>query len=73
MTGISFVVVRKMLYQTKSILGFSRRCMNQTTRLSEKKVDNATINLPSYTFRVHTLIRVASFFINFVVELLPVV
>ena len=32
-----------------------------------------TINLPSYIFRVHTLTLLASFFINFVAELLPVV
>ena len=44
-----------------------RRCKNQTTKLSQRKLQNTTINLPSYLFRVHTLIALASFFIHFVV------
>ena len=39
---------------------------NQTTKLSKKKLQNMTIDLPSYIFRVHTLILLASFFIHFV-------
>ena len=31
-------------------------CKNQTTKPSQKKLQNTTINLPSYIFRVHTLI-----------------
>ena len=56
-----------------SILRFLRKCKNQTARSSQKKLQNTTINLPSYIFRVHTLTLLAPFFIYFVVELLPIV
>ena len=42
-------------------------------KIVQKKLKNMTINLPSYVFRIHTLILSASFFIHFVVELLPIV
>ena len=35
---------------------------------NRKKLQTAAINLPSYIFRIHTLIPVASFFIHFVVN-----
>ena len=73
MATISFVVVEETLYQTKAILRFLSCCKNQTTKLSQKKLQNMTVNLPSYIFRVHTLILLASFFIHFVAELLPIV
>ena len=50
-----------------------RLCKNQTKKLSQKKLQNTTINLPSYIFRVNTLTLLAPFFIYFVVELLPIV
>ena len=50
-----------------SILRLLRRCKNQTTKLPQKKLQNTTIDLSSYIFRVHTLILLASFFIHFVV------
>ena len=72
MARISFAVVGKMPCQTTT-LRFSRRCKNQTAKSSQKKLQNMTINLPSYIFRAHTLILLTSFFIHFVVELLPIV
>ena len=38
-----------MLYKNKEYLKFLRRCKNQTTKLSQKKLQNATIILPIYT------------------------
>ena len=35
---------------------------------SQKKLQNMTINLPSYIFTAHTLILLASFFMHFVVD-----
>ena len=56
MAGISFVVVGKTLYQTKAyLLRFSRRCKNQTIKSSQKKLQNTTIDLPGYIFRVSIL------------------
>ena len=49
------------------------KCENQTTKLSLKKLQNMTTNLPSYIFRAHTLILLASFFIHFVAKLLLIV
>ena len=49
MAKISFVVV-KTLYQTKAYYDF-RDCKNQTTKSSQKKLLNMTINLPSYIIR----------------------
>ena len=49
-----------------------RRSKNQTIKSSQKKLQNTTINLTNYIFRVHTLIILASFFIHFVVELLTI-
>ena len=47
---------------------------NQATKSSHEKLHNTTITLPSYIFRTHTLILLASFSIHFVVvELLPIV
>ena len=43
------------------------------TKLSQNKLQNTTINFPSYIFRIHALILLASFFIHIVVELLPIV
>ena len=51
----------------------STQCKKQTAKWSRKKLLNMTINLPSYIFRVHTMILLGSFFIHFVVELLPIV
>ena len=52
-----------------------RRSKNQTIKSSQKKLQNTTINLTNYIFRVHTLIILASFFIHFVVVVyrLPIV
>ena len=36
-------------------------CENQITKSSQKKLQNTTINFPSYILRVHTLILLASF------------
>ena len=52
----------KYFIRLKHIL---RRWKNQTTKSSQKKLQNTTINLPSYIFRVHTLILLASFFHSF--------
>ena len=38
-----------------------RRCENQITKSSQKKLQNTTINFPSYILRIHTLILLASF------------
>ena len=51
----------------------STQCKKQTAKWSRKKLLNMTIILPSYIFRVHTMILLGSFFIHFVVELLPIV
>ena len=40
-------------------------------KIVQKKFQNMTINLPSYIFRIDTLIVPTSFFIHFVNELLP--
>ena len=56
-----------MLYQTKDFQDGAK------TKLPQNKLQNMTIDLPRYIFRVHTLMLLASFFIHFVVELLPVV
>ena len=68
---ISFVVLGKRLSEN-SVLRFLRQCKNQTAKLSKKKLQNKTINLPSYIFIVHTLIPQTSFFIHFI-ELSPLV
>ena len=65
MARISFVVIGKKLD--------GEIVQNQTTKSSQKKLQNRTINLSSYIFRVHNLILLPSFFIHFVVELFPVV
>ena len=54
-------------------INISTQCKKQTAKWSRKKLLNMTINLPSYIFRVHTMILLGSFFIHFVVELLPIV
>ena len=51
----------------------STQCKKQTAKWSRKRLLNMTIHLPSYMFRVHTLILLGSFFIHFIVELLPIV
>ena len=72
MVRISFVVVPKTLYWLKHINIFET-VKKSNDKIVQKKFQNMTINLLSYILRVHTLIFLASFFINFVVELFPIV
>ena len=48
-----------------SILRFWRRYKNQAVKSAQKKLQNKTINLPSYVFSGNTLDTLASFFIHF--------
>ena len=70
MARISFAVVRKTLYQTYYDFRDGAKIKRQN-RL-KGKLQNTTVNLPSYIFSAHALIHLASFFIHFV-ELLPIV
>ena len=70
MARVSSAVVGKMLYQTKYIKIFETM-QKSNDKIILKKLQNATINLSSYIFRVHTPILLAPFFIDFVVKLLP--
>ena len=72
MVRISFVVVGKTLYRVQYIKIFET-VQNSNNKIVQKKLQNITINLPSYIFSVHNVILLASFFIHFVAELLPVV
>ena len=53
---------------------FFEMVQKSNNQLSKKLLQNTTITLPSYIFRVHTLlILLASFFIHVVVELLLII
>ena len=61
-----------MLHQTTVYYEILRWCKNLTVKLSQKKLQNKTINLPSYIFNAHTLILQATFFIH-LIKCLPLV
>ena len=48
-----------------TVLRFSRRFKNQTTKLSQKKLQNTTINFPKYIFGAYTPILPGFFFHSF--------